>query len=310
MLKNSFFIISLAIIFQACNNEKKTESGLEYKIIEDSAGAPAKNGDLVVFNVKYQAEGDSLNTFTQGRPVSLMVDSSLKGGLEEGLAFLSKGDSASFKINNKTFYKNTFKMDSIPGKKINMDANTTFIVKVVDVYTPERLKKERAEQAKKKTEGAILYMKQYKKELLDSSATQIKEDDQKIQSYLKKKKLNAQKTESGVYYVIQQEGTGQKIEPGDTVSVDYVGKLLDGTEFDKSTPGHPLVFQDGVGMVIPGFDEAMESLKEGAKATIIIPSSLGYGPQGIKKPGEEAYAIPKNAVLVFDIDVLKVTKNK
>src|SRR6478736_6435988 len=144
MLKNplTFLCLSIAVLFQACNGNKKTDSGVEYKIVADSTGDNAKYGDLVVLQVKYNNGKDSLDTYKSGRPVSLMLDSTVKGGLEEGLVFVSKGDSAIFTIVNDSLYKNTFHLDSLP-KGIEKGSKTTFNIKVVDVYSPDRLKKER-----------------------------------------------------------------------------------------------------------------------------------------------------------------------
>ena len=83
----------------------------------------------------------------------------------------------------------------------------------------------------------------------------------------------------------------------------YTGKLLDGKVFDSSQKtGQPIQLQIGVGMVIPGWDDAILKLKKGTKATLVIPSTMGYGPQGSPP------AIPGNAVLVFDVDLVNVQK--
>jgi FKBP-type peptidyl-prolyl cis-trans isomerase len=154
----------------------------------------------------------------------------------------------------------------------------------------------------------MAYMEQYKKSILDTAGAQLKKDDALIQKYLRQNRItNAKKTESGVYYVIKEEGTGPEVNMGDTVTVNYTGTFLDGTEFDKSSPERPFVFQTGVGNVIPGFDEGLDQLREGSKAIIIIPSSLAYGPRGAKRSPTE-YVIPPNSVIVFDLEVTKVGK--
>jgi len=88
--------------------------------------------------------------------------------------------------------------------------------------------------------------------------------------------------------------------------VNYTGKLLDGTIFDSNKDpkfGHvqPFSFTLGAGMVIKGWDEGMQLLKLGGRATFYIPSSLAYGPQG-------SGSIPPNAVLVFDVEVTGIDK--
>ena len=87
---------------------------------------------------------------------------------------------------------------------------------------------------------------------------------------------------------------------GKKVSVHYVGKLLDGTEFDNSVKrGEPIEFVLGQGQVIPGWDEGIAMMKEGEKAVLLIPSKLAYGERGNQ-------AIPPCAPLVFDVELVKV----
>ena len=96
-------------------------------------------------------------------------------------------------------------------------------------------------------------------------------------------------------------GSGPVPGPTDTVSVRYVGRLTDGTVFDQSPPGQTVDFP--LNRVVPGFSQGIQRMREGEKARITIPAALGYGAQGT--PGGP---IPPNADLVFDVDLVKVTK--
>ncbi len=110
---------------------------------------------------------------------------------------------------------------------------------------------------------------------------------------------DAQKTESGLRYIVREKGDGEKPSPNTVVSVHYKGTLLDGKEFDNSYKrGKPIQFPVGAGKVIPGWDEGVLMMSRGEKRTLIIPPELGYGPRGV--PG----AIPPNAVLVFDVELV------
>jgi FKBP-type peptidyl-prolyl cis-trans isomerase FkpA len=310
MLKKFIFpiLLSLPVVFQSCNEYEKTESGLEYKLIKDSTGDNAKMGDMVIVHMKFQNEKDTFDTYKRGQPINILLQESFKGSLEEGLTHASKGDSIAIKVSNDSLYTKLFRNDSLP-KEIKPGSFTTFNLKVIDVFPKEKLQKDEAERKAKKTEQDMAFMKQMKQQILDSSKAQLKTDEAKISAYVKKNKLNAQKTTNGIYYVVTQEGTGEQPVEGDSVSLHYAGKLLDGKEFDKSQPERPLIFQVGVGAVIPGFDEAVMQLKKGSKATIIIPSPLAYGAQGIKR-SETEYVIPQNAPLVFDIELVDVKKRK
>jgi len=119
------------------------------------------------------------------------------------------------------------------------------------------------------------------------------------------KKEGVKTTASGLQYKVVKEGTGASPKTGDMVQVNYRGTLINGEEFDASEKhGGPAEFQLVPGGGIPGWIEALLLMKEGAKHQIFIPSELGYKgePQGDK--------IGPNSVLVFDVELLKVTKGE
>ena len=110
------------------------------------------------------------------------------------------------------------------------------------------------------------------------------------------------KTESGIKYKISKKGTGPNAKPNDLLSVHYSLKLVDGSEIDSSfTRGAPIEFTCGVGQVIRGWDEAMQLLNKGSKATLVIPSELGYGSVGAGNG-----VIPPNATLIFDVELVDI----
>jgi len=104
---------------------------------------------------------------------------------------------------------------------------------------------------------------------------------------------------SGLQYKVEKEGTGKSPGKDDTVTVHYSGSLLNGQEFDSSVKrGQPATFK--VGGVIPGWTEALQLMKEGAKWRLFIPPGLAYGEQG-RPP-----VIFPNSALIFDVELLKV----
>lgn len=106
-------------------------------------------------------------------------------------------------------------------------------------------------------------------------------------------------TESGLQYEVIEEGNGAMPKAGDEVTVHYTGTLIDGTVFDSSVErGAPATF--GVTQVIPGWVEALQMMKEGAKWRLFIPSNLAYGPNGA------GGIIGPNATLIFDVELIKV----
>ncbi|MCH1400942.1 MAG: peptidylprolyl isomerase [Schleiferiaceae bacterium] len=114
-------------------------------------------------------------------------------------------------------------------------------------------------------------------------------------------KAGAEKTPSGLMYIMHEEGNGPKPTAGQNVKVHYELKLADGVVVDSSyLRGTPLDIPIGVGRVIPGWDEGIQLLNEGSKATMIVPSELGYGPSGA------GGVIPPNATLIFKVELVQV----
>lgn len=102
-------------------------------------------------------------------------------------------------------------------------------------------------------------------------------------------------TESGLKYLITEEGDGPRPQTGDYATVAYRGTLTDGTEFDSGT----YTFILGAGQVIEGWDEGIALLNQGSKAILVLPSNLGYGPLG-------SGPIPPNATLIFEVELVGI----
>ncbi len=107
-------------------------------------------------------------------------------------------------------------------------------------------------------------------------------------------------TKSGLAYKVLAAGEGKNFSDSDVVKVNYVGKHIDGTEFDKSGD-QPVPFN--LKQVIPGFAEMIQLMKPGSKVTVVIPGELAYGPQGNR-------GIEPNETLIFDIETLGIDDNK
>lgn len=136
---------------------------------------------------------------------------------------------------------------------------------------------------------------------LEAAAKREAEAEAAAKEALVKYEAEAQKTESGLMYIMENEGAGAKAKAGDTVSVHYSGYLLDGTKFDASYDrGEPIAFPLGQGYVIPGWEEGISLLGKGGKAKLIIPYEQAYGEQG-RPP-----VIPPKATLVFDVELVDI----
>lgn len=134
-----------------------------------------------------------------------------------------------------------------------------------------------------------------KKEATFDAAAQATKDDAIIQAYLTANpSIKATKDENGVYYQVITEGNGANPTSANIVTVNYVGKLLDGTQFDTGTG-----FRTYLTSVIKGWTYGVPHVKAGGRILLIIPSGLAYGNNG-------SGAIPPNTVLQFTIDVLSI----
>ncbi len=118
-----------------------------------------------------------------------------------------------------------------------------------------------------------------------------------------KKKKGITTLPSGLQYKVITAGKGKKPKPTDTVTVQYRGTLIDGTEFDSSyRRGQPATFP--VNGVIPGWTEALGLMQEGSKWQIFVPSNLAYGERG------SGGQIGPNATLIFEIELISVQEKK
>lgn len=120
-------------------------------------------------------------------------------------------------------------------------------------------------------------------------------DDQIISNYLTKNKLIATKTNSGLYYIITQQGLGKQVTNNSTLYVKYKGYLSDSTVFDENTNGTSI----SLNSVITGWQEGLTYFNVGGKGKLFIPSHLAYGKNVNGK-------VPANSVLFFDIEVLEM----
>ena len=131
----------------------------------------------------------------------------------------------------------------------------------------------------------------------EMAAAKAKEMEEKIAKMAE----GATTTSSGLKYIIQKQGDGNKPHAGDRVSVHYSGYLLDGTKFDSSYDRNkPFEFSLGQGRVIKGWDEGVALLNIGTKAKFFIPANLAYGSRGA------GGVIPPNATLIFEVELLDI----
>jgi FKBP-type peptidyl-prolyl cis-trans isomerase FkpA len=122
------------------------------------------------------------------------------------------------------------------------------------------------------------------------------ETEQDIIHYIEDNNLNATRSNSGLYYVINNEGSGARPTSTSNVTVDYKGYFLDGVVFDESN-SNGISFR--LNEVIQGWTEGITYFREGGNGILLVPYNLGYGESG-------RGSIPGGSVLIFDIRLLSV----
>jgi FKBP-type peptidyl-prolyl cis-trans isomerase FkpA len=301
-------VVVLALLAAACSKEKETRNGYKYTVVRKGDGSIAGPGKFVKIELLFKDGKDSVwsdsrkEEFPLIIPVRDTTGMKQEQGLEEIFRMLSKGDSIVMKLNAKTFFEKMYRQPVPPG--VDTASNFTFFIGVKEVMDSAQVRKLSDELMAKQTEKARI-----------QQAEQLAKDTVIIDNYLKEKNINAQKTPSGLRYVVTKAGKGPNAKAGQTASINYAGYLLNGKYFDTSYekvaranniyneargPYKPYDVQVATGSVIPGWDEVMQLMNKGSKITVYVPSTLAYG---ARKRSEE---IVENSILVFDMEMVDV----
>ncbi|GGF48801.1 FKBP-type peptidyl-prolyl cis-trans isomerase [Echinicola rosea] len=294
----------------SCQKTKTTEDGTEYTYIEEGSEKP-ENGQFVIYEFTAKNSKDSIfiSSIENGAPAYMMHNDSVKNydttkvrpGIDEIFNGLRKGDSIQFSAAAKDIFG---EMNTPPF--LTAEEKVTLNIGVTDILDESEMQ-----------EFMTKVQEKQRAKMEKEAEAQLAEDIKKIQDYMAENNINATKTESGLFYVIEEEGNGEVVEEGNTAVVNYTGYVLEGgTIFDTSLedvakendifnegrPYEPFEVMVGKGRVIPGWDEGLQLLKGGSKAKFLIPSTLAYGP---RQAGE---VIKPNSILVFDVEVMDVQK--
>lgn len=298
MNKNLVLTTSIAVFAMvSCKDSDfdgytKAESGLHYKFYNhDENGVHPKEGDGVAFSFVIRKRSndsilvDSKSVTGDGSGIFryMLPPSSFVGSIEEALAMMSKGDSASFIVNADSFFLKTQRAKELP-PHIKPGELLTVSVKIADVKSKAEIE---VEQKKKQADMEKIAMEFQAKE------------KPSFDKYLADNKITTKPTASGLIYVEVKKGSGAHPSATDMVVVHYTGMLLDGTKFDSSVDrGEPATF--GLNQVIPGWTEGLQLMAKGGKAKLIIPSALGWGAQG------NGQQIPPYAPVMFDVELIDI----
>jgi len=296
------FLGLAAIGLASCNGGfKQGPGGLLYNIHSEKSTTKIKEGDFVSAFVVVKNDADSTiySSYDGGQPQYLVVEKSqFKGDMMDGFKLVGEGDSVTI----KTVADSAFKGGQPRPDKFKSSKYVVYDLKINKVIPKGTLTDE-------------VFQRTISTYVNSQVETVKKQEPAKIQKYITDNKMNVTKTDSGLYFVITKQGAGANIAPGDTAVVNYAGRLLfTGKLFDTNIkeeavkaklqhiemrPFKPIRFAVGQQQVIAGWDQGLQMLNKGAKATLVIPSALGYGERGYQE-------IPANAPLVFDIEVIDI----
>lgn len=282
-------LLSVALLF-SCNSgmkEFKTlPSGLKYKIVDDKKGdKKAIVGSFVKMHIITKINDSTLfdsRKMNNNKEIETPVNAPAQSGdIMEAFPLLTEGDSVVFQIPIDSLAKG----QQLPPFAKSGDL-LSFYVKIVSVQTKEEFEKSKEELSKK----------------------QLEIDDKAIADYLKANNLTATKTASGMYYIVTQPGTGANAAVGQKVTMNYTGRSMSGKTFDSNEDPafqhvEPFEFTLGQGQVIRGWDEGIALLNKGAKAKLIIPSTMAYGERAMPGSPANPDGIPANSSLIFDVEV-------
>ena len=308
LLKGLALLGAVLFLGSCSEGELTATNGLKYKLLKAGEGEFAKNGEYLLVNMEYKDENDSvwLSSEKNGSPIALLKDSTWEnsvGSINSIFAVLKQGDSVQFSLSCTDLFKHTFKSPIPP--QVDSTATLTFNMGVEAIYDMEGIRAWQQQQQQQ------LMAKQK-----EDAINQKEEDLAAIAVYLEENNIDAQTTETGLSYVITQEGEGEKATNGSLVRVNYTGNVLNGPYFDSSyeeiakekgiyTEGReygPLEFRLGTRSVITGRDEGIVLLNKGAKATLYVPSGMAYGPR------QRGATILPNSILVFDVELVDIIK--
>jgi FKBP-type peptidyl-prolyl cis-trans isomerase FkpA len=283
----AFAIVLLMVT--SCNHSdypgyKKTKNGIHYRLAKIGDDTTRCHySDYITANIAYRTMGDS--QFFSGTRKFRIAQASFAGSIDECITLLGKDDSASFILSAADFFKKTLSSE-LPSFLKQTD-KIKIQIRIDDVQTTENYIKEKEAFMK-----WIDDFGEYEKTI--------------IQQYIEDSKLRIKPLASGMYYIPLSKGNEKGVKTGDTITIHYEGRFLNGKFFDSTRKrNEPLQFVYGQQwQVIKGMDDGIGMMHEGEKALFIMPSGLAFG-----ENGSSTGIIPPFTSLIFEVELISVNKN-
>ncbi|RZL62107.1 MAG: peptidylprolyl isomerase [Pedobacter sp.] len=315
MKKSLVILLAATLGLAACNREKKGAGGLLYTIHKTENKEKIKEGDIVKMNFVQKNDKDSVFYSSYENEVPQIFQAQKRmyaGDNQDALSLLAEGDSATIKINLDTLDHYSKQPRN---EQFKNDKYITFVLKIEKVFS------------KNKGEADSVFQKRandYFQADFKATMDKVKNgEDAKLKKYLEDKDLKTKVSASGLHYIIKTPGSADRPALGDTVEINYTGSVTkkgkDGKYVVFDTSDAKVAKESGLdkkqmgrtygptkmvyGQTVPGFTEGLALIGPGGKATLVIPSKLGYGEQGNPQAGIGPYA-----PIAFDIEIIKIIK--
>ncbi len=286
-IRMATMIVAGAAMLAACGSGdmkgyKQTENGLYYRFEQQDKNAQqVQEGDVLVGEMTIRLDTSVLRT-NVGRTERLMpAIPTYDGVLHEGILMMHLGDKATFAIEADSMAKFMQPNQMPPMYEKGKGMKFYYEINLQDIVTKDEFA---AEQAN------------YEAEMEKARDA----EPELIANYVKENNIKVQPNADGLYVIVKKQGKGTKVAVGRQVAIHYTGRLIDGTVFDSSVGNEPLSYVVGQMGLIRGWEEGVMGQPEGTQLQLIIPSAMGYGPQGAGQ------MIPPYSTLIFDLDIVSV----
>lgn len=299
-IKMAALLVAGATMMVACNGTdkegfKKTDNGLYYRFDKENPdGQQVQEGDVLVgeLTIRFDSTVIFTNKGEARRIAQAIPNYEIKIG--EGLLMMHVGDVATFAMDADSAAKYVDPNMMPANYKEGAGQKLYYEISLQDIVSSEELEQERAN-------------------FNDSMEERMKSEPDDIAAYVKANNITVKPTADGLYVIVKKKGNGPKVAMGKQISVNYTGRLLDGTIFDSSVesdarksdnynpqrPYEPMTYTVGRDKLIEGWEQGVMGQPEGTVLQLVIPSALGYGPRGANR-------ILPYSPLVFDIEIVSV----
>ena len=299
-IKMAALFVAAATMMVACNGDKegfkKTDNGLYYRFDKQNKdGQQVQEGDVLVgeLTIRFDTTTIFTNKGEARRIAQATPNYEIKTG--EGLLMMHVGDVATFAMDADTAAKYVDPNLMPANYKEGTGQKLYYEISLQDIVSREEMEQERLN-------------------FNNSMDERMKSEPDDIAAYIKDNNITAKPTADGLYVIVKKRGNGPKVATGKEISVNYTGRLLDGTIFDSSVesdarqgnvynpqrPYEPMTYVVGRDKLIEGWEQGVMGQPEGTVLQLVIPSALAYGPRQMS-----AVILPYSP-LVFDIEIVSV----